>query len=135
MVILSLFKANVTYAQTMDTHKWNDRLILILIDQEANENYNPQLTEFKKHIKGLIERKVVIYHIKPDAFKKGLNNTNWQQEKTVYKFYKKTDEPFEIVLVGLDGSVKLRQTEILPCKNLFSIIDSMPMRRYEENKK
>ena len=35
---------------------------------------------------------------------------------------------FEVILIGLDGSIKLRQENILLKEDLFRIIDSMPMR-------
>ncbi|OHX63799.1 hypothetical protein NH26_24710 [Flammeovirga pacifica] len=38
---------------------------------------------------------------------------------------------FEVVLIGLDGGVKLRQSTILSKKALYDKIDSMPMRRAE----
>ena len=42
-----------------------------------------------------------------------------------------------MILIGLDGGVKLRQTEMISLDKLFTLIDGMPMRRREiknENK-
>ena len=36
-----------------------------------------------------------------------------------------------MILIGLDGGIKLEQTTILKKKELFRIIDSMPMRMEE----
>ena len=36
-----------------------------------------------------------------------------------------------MVLIGLDGGVKLEKQEVLSMKELFSIIDAMPMRANE----
>ncbi|MBT8185067.1 MAG: DUF4174 domain-containing protein, partial [Eudoraea sp.] len=36
---------------------------------------------------------------------------------------------------GLDGGIKYRKTALLTMEELFSIIDSMPMRRAEMRKK
>ena len=41
------------------------------------------------------------------------------------------NENFEVILIGLDGGIKLQQTEILIKKDLFRIIDTMFMRRNE----
>jgi hypothetical protein len=34
-------------------------------------------------------------------------------------------------LIGKDGTVKLRSAEPVPVKDIFGLIDSMPMRRQE----
>jgi hypothetical protein len=41
------------------------------------------------------------------------------------------NEAFEIILIGLDGGIKLRKNDIVSREELFSIIDAMPMRRNE----
>lgn len=38
---------------------------------------------------------------------------------------------FEVILIGLDGSIKLRQMEVLSKEDLIAIIDAMPMRKSE----
>lgn len=38
---------------------------------------------------------------------------------------------FEIILIGLDGRIKLRQSQFLLDEDLLRIIDAMPMRRNE----
>ena len=41
------------------------------------------------------------------------------------------DRGFQVVLVGKDGGVKLRRDEPLAPRDLWSVIDAMPMRRRE----
>ena len=50
-------------------------------------------------------------------------------------FQWKEEEPFEVVLIGLDGGVKLRKESPLSKEDLYAIIDGMPMRRAELNRK
>lgn len=133
-IAMICMKANSIYAQPLDNHKWKNRIILILIDDEKNDTYKKQLIEFNKESIGLQERKLIVYHIKPSALKKGLNSNIWENAKTTYKDYKKTSNPFEILLIGLDGGIKLQQENLLTCEALFSLIDVMPMRRNELKK-
>ena len=127
-------KGNSIYAQDLNNHQWQNRIILILIDDEKNDTYKKQLIEFKKESTGLKERKLIVYHIKPNALKKGLNNNIWKKTKTKHKDYKKTNASFEILLIGLDGGIKLQQEDLLTCQALFSLIDVMPMRVNELKK-
>lgn len=73
----------------------------------------------------------MVYHITPEKFKAGLQGEKWQKTETEYARYKKTSSQPEIILIGLDGGVKLRAEEFLSNQKLFETIDSMPMRMQE----
>jgi hypothetical protein len=120
-----------TKAQDLAGHRWKNRVVLILTDQNDNENYRNQVEELKNHLEGINERKILVYHITPDSFKTGLSDAKWQKAETNYPVYKKTDGQPEIILIGLDGGVKLRAEEFLSSQRLFATIDAMPMRRQE----
>jgi len=42
---------------------------------------------------------------------------------------------FQVLLIGKDGGVKLRSSEPVSMKDLFGLIDSMPMRQQEMGSK
>ena len=35
---------------------------------------------------------------------------------------------YEVVLIGLDGGIKLKKQDVLTTKELYNVIDRMPMR-------
>ena len=129
-LLLKTFTNN-SNAQNLSAHKWENRLVLILTDNMNSEEYLNQIQEFKNHTNEMIDRKILVYHISPTKFKVGLSGKNWQKSETDYGFYKKTTSQPEIILIGLDGGVKLRAKEFLPCQKLFETIDAMPMRMQE----
>jgi hypothetical protein len=45
--------------------------------------------------------------------------------------FREAEGSFEVVLLGLDGRVKLRQDKLLNCDRLYNTIDRMPMRQRE----
>jgi len=123
-------------AQNLSTHQWKNRLILILVNDTPPPELQGQLTEFRTHSVGIKERKLEIYQIQPNQFQRGLNTDNeWINSDELYKKYKSGDTPFEVILIGLDGGIKLTQNDILTCEKLFAIIDAMPMRRRELRRK
>jgi hypothetical protein len=130
LVIMILSSAGME-AQDLAGHRWENRLVLILTDQTENEMYRNQVEELKNQLDGVNERKILVYHITPDSFKVGLSDAKWLKAETAYSVYKKTDGQPEIILIGLDGGVKLRAEEFLSSQRLFAIIDAMPMRRQE----
>ncbi len=135
LTIFSFFMVNAD-AQNLSTHQWKNRLILILVNDDAQAELQAQLTEFRARSAGMKERKLVVYQIQVNQFQRGLNADNeWINSNKLYQKYKSDDSPFEVILIGLDGGIKLTQNDILTCEKLFAIIDAMPMRRREMREK
>jgi len=123
-------------AQNLSAHQWKNRLILLLLNDATSSELQAQLTEFRTQLAGMKERKLVVYQIQANQFQRGLNSDNeWIHSNKLYKKYKSDDTPFEVILIGLDGGIKLTQHELLTCQKLFAIIDGMPMRRRELRRK
>ncbi len=125
-------------AQDLSVHQWENRVLLILSESSSDIPINSgsqhslfqaQLDTLQQYSSGLRERKLLIYQVMPSKFRSA--DKGWQSSSMLYQKYKQTNAPFEVVLIGLDGSVKLRQTKILSSAELFAVIDGMPMRRAE----
>ena len=112
-------------SQELEKHQWNDRILLIL-----NAEDDQQLSEFLSDTNGLKERKLVNYDLKPGKARLVFPEKTAFRESALFKKYAE-NKNFEVVLIGLDGGVKLRQTEILENEELFAVIDGMPMRKAE----
>jgi hypothetical protein len=129
---MSIAKGN---AQDLSSHQWNDRLVLIQAKDETNQALKNQISELKKHTEGLEDRRIVVYQLIPGKYKRGLgDDAKWEVSDGISKKLKQSDTEFEIVLIGLDGGIKLRRNELLTCEELFRTIDQMPMRRSELKK-
>lgn len=137
MLFIALFAmSSHSQSQNLSSHQWEDRLVLILTDDNNNAVYQKQVQELYSDQQGLEDRKLVIYTILPDQFKRDdRESEDWIQSGELYGEYKKSEGSFEILLIGLDGGVKLRQNEFLPNDELFGRIDQMPMRRNEIQRK
>lgn len=119
-------------AQITKSHQWENRVLLIMTNSLDNDTFIDQIKELKSDKNGLEERKLIIYQIEKNSYKIGLNlEGSKAKSNKLYNKYKKANSPFEIVLIGLDGSIKLRQAELLTIEKLFGTIDTMPMRRSE----
>jgi len=120
-----------SYKNTLKSHKWQNRLLMVIADDTSNINFQKQIESLQSHKEDLIERKLLVYKALPTLYIKGLENTNLESSNELYKKYNPKSAPFKVVLIGLDGRVKLKQTEILTIEKLNGIIDSMPMRMKE----
>ncbi len=123
-------------AQDLSSHEWKDRLLLVLTSENSRDLYKEQMNILNDNFDGLEERKLVIYSVMPDQYKKGIHAEEWMKSSTLNDRYRQEGKEFEVILLGLDGRIKLRQSEILSIEKLFGTIDAMPMRRNEiRNKK
>lgn len=121
-------------AQDLKDFQWKNRLILIIAENEEDQNFQKQLAELQQDQDGLKERKLIIYKILPKNFSQGLESETWENGSALYQKYKTNASGFQVLLLGLDGGIKLDQSEILSLKKLFDTIDSMPMRQAEMRK-
>lgn len=126
--LLFLF-TTLNYAQQIAQHTWKERVLIILTHDKENTIYKQQLAEINRDTQGLNERKLIAYSVTPKAYATGLFDLQWIENTTCYSRYKKTKDPFEILLIGLDGGIKLRKTTLLTLKDLYGLIDAMPMRK------
>ena len=124
-------------SQDLKQHRWKNRLIILLSQNTTHDDLKEQLAEFKNHMSGLQERKLLIYQITPGKFKQVLNkDSKWSNTtKTFFSANKSDDSSFELLLIGLDGGTKLRKKSFTSSEEIFRLIDSMPMRRQELEEK
>lgn len=132
-LLISIINAN---AQKLSSHRWNDRLVIIMANDQSNPTLKDQILELEKSETGLEERRITVYRVLPDKYQIGLEDGKpCETSGNIYEIMKETNADFEIVLIGLDGGIKLRRSELLKADELFGIIDQMPMRQAEMNKK
>ena len=127
----SFFIVNNGMAQDLSSHRWEQRLVLVKTDDLKNETFRDQIVALKQNPQGLKERKIIVYQIHNHMYNKGLGDEKGWKEidlKNNKKYLKNSDSGFEIILIGLDGGVKLKQQDFLEIQGLFSKIDVMPMR-------
>lgn len=143
-ISLILFHAiiflNTMHSQSLSDYQWKNRVLIIKHDGVSIELFRQQELELEGETDELRERKMllVFYNDGVYTFKNYVKDEEHiLQDGKVVKldFQWKEEEPFEVVLIGLDGGVKLRKESPLSKEDLYAIIDGMPMRRAELNRK
>ena len=134
-IILVFASMTMLQAQDLSEHRWKDRLVLLLSDDLAN----PELRKQQQILTGLNQelrdRKIVVYTVTPEFLYTGLKGMKKNRNNTLCRKYKKGKASFQVVLLGLDGGVKLRENRAVKPEELFGLIDRMPMRRAELRRK
>ena len=133
MGLLVLLNLN---GQNLTTHKWENRVVVIQTSSELNKTYLAQIEAFINLEEEFRERKLIIYTVIGNKYKltdyqKEKAEASWLVSTKIYGDLLDQRDPFKIILIGLDGGIKLAQQEVLPAGVLFETIDAMPMRRAE----
>ena len=128
-LMLALLGTSISFGQDLGKHEGKDRVFIIA--SKKAEEINRQTKILQKDKDGLKKRKLKIYNVLPIKYSEGLENQNWINDQLFYEKVKRKKNDFEVILIGLVGGVKLKQTEMISLKKLFTLIDGMPMRRSE----
>ncbi|TKC00674.1 DUF4174 domain-containing protein [Pedobacter cryophilus] len=99
------------------------REVLVFAPEGFSEKLEKQVKILKSDSKGLQERdiKLSVYRITSKTL-------------TRYKNLNLSKQNFTFILIGKDGGEKFRSTEVVSLVKLYSLIDAMPMRKYEMRK-
>ncbi len=102
----------------IEAFQWKHRLLVM--DCLKPTFCDDQLTQFRAHPNENQERKLKLMKIK--------NHTGGQ---SLFQSDLSQSNPFQMVLMGLDGSIKQRFLKPTPMTSIYQVIDLMPMRRRE----
>ncbi len=130
-IVLALILSQSMWSQNLDSHLWENRVIVISAAKNNKAYATKQFNLFKLKTKGLIDRKLVIY--------KCIENScvlhDFKNKQKTFNINRKISG-FSVALIGLDGSEKYKSTQVEKAEVFFNLIDKMPMRRQEvKNKK
>lgn len=136
ILIIPFIQATPLQEQPHLKHQWQYRVLLVISNETNKKSVENQIEELTSNLTALNERKLIVYQIKPDRFKQGLDKQSpWISNTKWYEVYADETKSLEIVLFGLDGNKKLNCEQVLTAKKLFATIDAMPMRQSEMRQK
>ncbi|NIO06248.1 MAG: DUF4174 domain-containing protein [Proteobacteria bacterium] len=114
------------------TYNWKNRLLLVFAPREEDETYQNFMEKLQGQEDEITDRDLIIFSI----FESGesrLRDSSIDQHSAASLRNRFSIQPgqFIVVLVGKGGGEKLRRKSEVELKEIFSLIDSMPMRQRE----
>lgn len=126
-LILYFSTSYILLAQNpLDQYEWKNRILLVFVESQENNEYQVQKEVWLLDKAGFQERDLLIFEIVSDIAP-NFSNEDIQFLKNTYL----PQHPFVLILIGKDGTEKLRSEQLLSNEKLFEIIDAMPMRKQE----
>ncbi|MHA7060080.1 DUF4174 domain-containing protein [Aquimarina sp. M1] len=116
-------------SQSLNKHLWKDRLLLVVADSYENPKLVEQHKEFENKPMAVADRKLIMYQITPSSYQKGIKKSTPIENSDFYKKFNPSNRDFMVILIGLDGGIKLTSNNVLSSSQIFGNIDQMPMRR------
>jgi hypothetical protein len=121
----------------LDSLRWKNRVLVLFSPSESDASFQSQKQLLASSAEEVFDRDLMILEIVEQGQSKAGNQL--LSEKSVQDIRKRLGVlggSFQVLLIGKDGGVKLRSSEPVSAKDLFGLIDSMPMRQQEmESKK
>jgi hypothetical protein len=116
----------------LDSLRWKNRVLVILSPTESDLSFQLQKEELASSSEGVLERDLMILEILEHGESRvGNQILSGKSVQAIRKRLGVQRGSFQILLIGKDGGVKLRSSEPVSVKDIFGLIDSMPMRRQE----
>ena len=119
---------------TLEQFKWKSRLIVLIATSPQDADVEKQKQFLSGADEGLNDRdlKVIEIYSTTQGYLDGqpLPPENFSRLRNQLEL---PGQDFQFLLVGKDGTVKLRATQAVDPVEIFALIDSMPMRQREMN--
>jgi len=115
--------------QSLSDYQWQNRLLLVVTNKD-DQNTRMQLALMGEYNREVQDRKLIIIKVLPNGYYNDQSEV-WVTNSALYSVYSSKKSAFQIFLIGLDGRVKLRTQHPVHPKEIFELIDQMPIRKRE----
>ena len=116
----------------LTSYQWKNRVIIISATSSATEKYRMQRGELDNRTEGVLDRDLLVLDLFENERSRvgDLFLTDDDVNKLKKRFNLMPDQ-FQVILIGKDGTIKLRSNKPVAASDFFGLIDAMPMRKEE----
>jgi hypothetical protein len=107
---------------SLDVYRGLNRVLLVFAPSDEDPDFQHQITSATDYQSELAERDLIV---------RAFPSSGDEEESDFRKHYGVPADGFTVILIGKDGTEKMRRDEPILSDDLISTIDAMPMRRQE----
>ena len=120
----------------LNAYQWKHRLLFLFVPSENDLSYLSLKEEIEHQAKEVLDRDLLVVHVPEKGEGRfGKERLSAGQVLSLWTHLSASPGQLTTILVGKDGGEKFRQTGVIRLKEIFQIIDAMPMRQQEMKKK
>ncbi|MDQ3255191.1 MAG: DUF4174 domain-containing protein [Acidobacteriota bacterium] len=113
-------------------HRWKNRLLITFAASANDPEYVRQQRSLKEQHSGMAERDLIyVVVLENGASRAGESLLSSAAAESLRKHFDAQPGEFLSILVGKDGGVEMREKKAVSPAQLYPLIDAMPMRRDE----
>ena len=117
-------------------YQWKNRLILVFSPSSEDTGYKALENDIAVQAEEIIDRDILVFHIlETGEIKLGKSSLQTGAGDYLRRNFSISPGAFTVLLIGKDGGVKLRSEGRVELDEIFSLIDTMPMRQREMREK
>ncbi|MGD8687139.1 MAG: DUF4174 domain-containing protein [Syntrophobacterales bacterium] len=117
-------------------YQWKNRLILAFSPSTKDKGYRAFAKDIALQAEEVIDRDLLVFHIlETGEIRLGETSLPTGSGNYIRESFSIRPGRFTVLLIGKDGGVKLRREGGVELGEIFSLIDSMPMRQREMREK
>ncbi len=111
-----------------EDYKWDQQALILVTDDQNNPAYKGQIALLEKEIERLKQREILVFLVGPKYYRIGLDSKKRTASVDFYQHFNDPEEPFEVLLVDLDGKIIMRENRIFTPQELYAMIDEASLR-------
>jgi hypothetical protein len=117
-------------------YQWKNRLILAFSPSTKDKGYRAFAKDIALQAEEVIDRDLLVFHIlETGEIRLGETSLPTGSGNYIRESFSIRPGRFTVLLIGKDGGVKLRREGGVELGEIFSLIDTMPMRQREMREK
>ena len=136
LMAFSLYVPKDALSMDLDQFKWKNRLLFLFASDGGNPVFQKFQNEIKLQTTEVEDRDLVVFEV----LEKGpsrMNRTQLDRQvaDSIRNRFNAPRHKFTLILIGKDGGTKMKRHAQTRLKEVFELIDSMPMRKNEMRQK
>ena len=116
--------------------QWKNRLLFLFAEDANNPFFKNLQSQIRAQKAEVDDRDLIVFEV-PAQGPARMNTSplNKKEADSIRNHFAVPSNAFNLILVGKDGGIKLKRSDPVDLREVFGLIDSMPMRQREMQQK
>ncbi len=116
--------------------QWKNRLLFLFAEDANNPLFKNLQSQIMAQKAEVDDRDLIVFEV-PAQGPARMNTSPLDQKEadSIRNHFAVPGDAFSLILVGKDGGIKLKRSDQVDLREVFGLIDSMPMRQSEMRQK
>lgn len=132
--MVSLQACSPERSDTVDLgdYQWQNRLLLVFAPSAEHPALIAMQEELREHAAGVLDRDLIVFTAEGSSpLRVGETTSAGESASVLREQFGVPIDDYAVILIGKDGGEKLRGGADVRLRQVFGLIDTMPMRRRE----